>query len=429
MSNKYLQISSKKRNLPGFLNVTIEPGGDFYSKIMNDKNLSQGSYQLIYLNHILEFLFPEQVQNVLQKCRHILTSDGVVRVVTLDQDKLVKIYDDSVFNSRRETLNIPPWITNRCELFNTVFRKEGIKWVYVKEDVRQFAESAGLKPNGVFKQGKSSRKALEGLETEEEFLLIYEFKSSPEQDTTAFKQNPLNDQNQSDGIDYAMLMPDKLKLIDFAFSNLPLKSFADLGGVWGVNGGYTFYSLTKYAIKKACLVDTNFNEIVRQEKQKFPQLQIIEGNFGDSAIARKIGQVDAIFLFDVLLHQVKPNWDEILQMYASRTKAFIIFNQQYMDAPQTVRLLDLGKEEYFRIIPHSIEEGQYRQVFEKMYEIHPVHKRIYRDIHNVWQWGITNTDLRVKMNELGFELKYYRDCGFLGDITSFKNMAYVFTRI
>ncbi len=429
MSEEYLQLSSETRNLAGFRNVTLNPGPEFYSKIINEENLSRGSYRVIYLNHILEFLSPEQAQNILRKCRYLLKSNGVLRVVTLDLDKLVKIYDKPVSLLKKKKMNIPPWITNGCELFNTVFRKNGIKWVYVQEEVRRLAEKVGLKPIGLFNQGKSGRKALRGLETGEEFLLIYEFKNSPKQDAPSLKQNSPDDRNESDSIDYSKLMPDKLKLIDFAFSNLPLKSFADLGGVWGVNAGYTFYTLKNYTVARACLVDTNFNEIVRQEKKKYPRLQIIEGNFGDPAVAATVGRVDVIFLFDVLLHQVKPDWDEILQMYASRTNTFIIFNQQYVDAARTVRLLDLGKEEYFRIIPHSIEEGQYRQVFEKMYEMHPVHNRIYRDIHNVWQWGITDADLRAKMSELGFEMKYYRDCGFLGDITSFKNMAYVFTRI
>ena len=40
----------------------------------------------------------------------------------------------------------------------------------------------------------------------------------------------------------------------------------------------------------------------------------INANFGDRNIAERIGKIDAILLFYVLLHQVKPDWDEILEM-------------------------------------------------------------------------------------------------------------------
>jgi hypothetical protein len=61
-----------------------------------------------------------------------------------------------------------------------------------------------------------------------------------------------------------------------------------------------------------------------------------------------------------------------------------------------------------------------------MYEIHPQHNRIYRDIHNVWQWGIVDVDLIAKMNNLGYSLEYFRDCGSFGDLKKFKNKAFIF---
>jgi len=41
----------------------------------------------------------------------------------------------------------------------------------------------------------------------------------------------------------------KLKLIDAAFEKGGISSFADLGGVWGVHGAYTFYLLSKQAFQ------------------------------------------------------------------------------------------------------------------------------------------------------------------------------------
>ncbi len=49
----------------------------------------------------------------------------------------------------------------------------------------------------------------------------------------------------------------------------------------------------------------------------------------------------------------------------------------------TVRLLDLGYEEFFQNVPCAKDNPLYNEVFEKMYEIHPRHNRIWRDIHNI----------------------------------------------
>src|SRR5262249_33584623 len=49
------------------------------------------------------------------------------------------------------------------------------------------------------------------------------------------------------------LLPEKLELIDSAFSTLNIHSFADLGGVWGVEGGYTFHALDKHDVSRAIL--------------------------------------------------------------------------------------------------------------------------------------------------------------------------------
>ncbi len=42
-----------------------------------------------------------------------------------------------------------------------------------------------------------------------------------------------------------MLHPDKLSLIDAAIDRLHISSFADLGGVWLVDGGYSTHALNK----------------------------------------------------------------------------------------------------------------------------------------------------------------------------------------
>ncbi len=221
---------------------------------------------------------------------------------------------------------------------------------------------------------------------------------------------------------------EKLALIDFACERLRIKSFADLGGVWNVDGGYTFYALQKCLKEKAVLVDTDFTEAVLKKKDSYPRLRLVEGNFGDEETAQQVGDVDAVILFDTLLHQVKPDWDQILEMYAGQTRNFLILNQQFTAAPKTVRLLDLGQEEYFKNVPHSKDDEPYRTVFQKMYEPHPQHQRIYRDIHNIWQWGIVDDDLIEKVRSLGFKLQFDKNAGQFGKLANFENHSFIFSR-
>jgi hypothetical protein len=224
--------------------------------------------------------------------------------------------------------------------------------------------------------------------------------------------------------------PDKQELIDLAFEQYRprIESVADLGGIWNVDGAYALYAIRKFGIAKACIVDTDFSEASRTLSQNAANLQLIQGNFGDETVAAKVGMVDAVFLFDVLLHQVHPDWNEVLGTYAKRTNCFIIFNQQWIRSDTTIRLLDLGREEYFRNVPIGPDNPTYRALFERMYEIHPQYGRVWRDIHKVWQWGITDEDLRRTMRTLGFEQCIYRNYGRFGSLSNFENHGFVFQR-
>jgi len=226
----------------------------------------------------------------------------------------------------------------------------------------------------------------------------------------------------------APLHPGKLRLIDFACTHLDVRSFADLGGVWNVDGGYTLYAVAQPGVERGYLVDTDMTPGVVAACENRPSVELIECNFGNPSVPQQIGSVDAVFLFDTLLHQVKPDWDEVLELYAPRTRHFLVFNPQYLRSENSVRLLELGKEEYFRNVPHPPEYDVYKMVFDNPDEIHPRHGRPNRDIFNIWQWGITGRDLMRKMEELDFGLAYFRNCGRFGGLRNFENHAFVFTR-
>lgn len=224
------------------------------------------------------------------------------------------------------------------------------------------------------------------------------------------------------------IVQDKFDMIDQAFSSLSIESFADLGGVWRVEGEYTCHALDKHSVRDAALVDTNLTPTVIDRAKSYPQLRLIDGNFGSQETVDKVGKVDAVFLFDVLLHQVSPDWDAILNLYANNVNTFLIYNQQWVGSADSVRLLDLGKKEYFRNIPRTRYHKAYRNLFGKLDQIHPDHGRPWRDVHHIWQWGITDHDLESKLDKLGFNLVYKKNCGKFGSLPNFENHAFIFSR-
>lgn len=102
-------------------------------------------------------------------------------------------------------------------------------------------------------------------------------------------------------------------------------------------------------------MDFQFSDVIIDRSRSVDNLRLIPGNFGEVSIAEQVGDVDAIILFDVLLHQVKPDWNEVLEIYSHRTKYFIVYNQQWIRSKNTIRLLDLGREEYSRNINATAE--------------------------------------------------------------------------
>jgi hypothetical protein len=219
----------------------------------------------------------------------------------------------------------------------------------------------------------------------------------------------------------------KRQLIDFA-CQLGMHSFADLGAVWNVDGGYTFYAMERRNVQKAVIVDTNITPAVLARQKKHPGLKIITADFGQRTTLDEVGKVDGVLFFDTLLHQVNPNWDEVLEMYARIADIFVIFNQQYTNFTKATRLLELGREEYFRNVPHRADEEPYPTYFRDLDAIHPEHKKPYRDIHNIWQWGITDTALIAKMKDLGYKMQFYKNCGQWGHLRNVENHAFIFTK-
>ena len=222
------------------------------------------------------------------------------------------------------------------------------------------------------------------------------------------------------------LDPVKLSVLDVAHRRFGLRSAADLGAVWAVDGGYALHLAAKPGVLDVIAVDDDFSPAASTAIDSRRNVRRVEGNFGAREVQAAVGDVDAIVMFDVLLHQVAPDWDEVLGRYATQASCFILAGPWYRGGPgETVRLLELGERRYLETVhDQPLNHG----LFDRLDELNPQRGRLWRDVHDIWQWGITDGDLRARMSELGFELAHYENHGSWRGLAAFANGAYVFVR-
>lgn len=198
------------------------------------------------------------------------------------------------------------------------------------------------------------------------------------------------------------LRPQKTALIDWAVRTYEIKSIADLGGCWGVHGGYTIRAVMNHPLTRAVLVDGNITDDTRRRAAKYPQVELVEGALGDDAVIERVGKVDAAIMFDILLHQVDPDWPDLLAKFSATTDTLIIYNQGWL-GDETVRFVDFSVEDYLRRVPHTDPVGV-RDWYKRHHEYHAGQRKRLRDIHNFWQWGITQKDLVGVLWDLGYRI-------------------------
>jgi hypothetical protein len=221
------------------------------------------------------------------------------------------------------------------------------------------------------------------------------------------------------------LVPLKLRMLDVAFERLGTRSLADLGAIWAVDGGYSLYASDRHGAERVVIVDEDLSDLVREEaRRRRGRVELIEANFGDPAVVETVGSVDAIACFDVLLHQVRPDWDEILAMWAPSTDRFVLAGP-WWNGGRTERLLDLGEREYLASVP---EIEFHSKALAHLDEINPERGRPWRDVHDIWQWGITELDLRERMASLGFVCAHAENLGRWRGLERFDDCGFVFCR-
>lgn len=219
----------------------------------------------------------------------------------------------------------------------------------------------------------------------------------------------------------------KVELLCSATEHFNIDSLCDIGGVWGVEGGYSIYAKSILGLPKVRLIDSHWTESAKRLCID-AGVQIEEGFCYTSLEKLKNEPWDAVCLFNFLLHQVSPDWREVLRSLAPFFKYFLINNPQWTNGKMGFRLLDEGNEKYFSYVPHHKTEESYAKMIEKPHEIDQFHQKANRDLHLIWQWAITNDELFDWMNLLGFSLKYMRPGTVWEHNENFQDFGFIFQK-
>src|SRR6516165_7432540 len=154
------------------------------------------------------------------------------------------------------------------------------------------------------------------------------------------------------------ILPHKAELALRAVRDNRVGTIADLGACWAVNGGYVFFLLDNSNIAHAYIVDHRITNLTTQRIQKYGDRASIVGNclINDALVIRDFPHVDALIMYDILLHQVNLDWNDFLSEWGKRANVIIIYNQMWTLHEHTVRFVDFGHDWYKKHVLYTSNE-------------------------------------------------------------------------
>jgi predicted SAM-dependent methyltransferase len=172
---RMLQLGSGGNVLPGWLNTDIHDFRRTHEVVYMDARktfpLPDGSFDVVFSEHMLEHLSYPDGLHCLRECRRVLRSGGRIRIATPSLERLIGLYDPDLSDLQRRYLR---WSTDEFVphadaplpgfVLNTFVRAWGHEFVYDAQTLRHALERAGfegIEERGV---GESGDPRLSGLE-------------------------------------------------------------------------------------------------------------------------------------------------------------------------------------------------------------------------------------------------------------------------
>ena len=161
-------LNIDRRNVPGHVDMVWDATQRF--------PMPDASCSLIYNEHFLEHLYPEQAMSFLRECHRLLRPGGILRTAMPSLEYLVAKYMDPVHWKEQAWLSKPSYqhIKTRAEMLNAAFRWWGHRWLYDREELHRRLQDAGFEAVCDVERGVSVERDLCNRETREDSLLLCE---------------------------------------------------------------------------------------------------------------------------------------------------------------------------------------------------------------------------------------------------------------
>jgi predicted SAM-dependent methyltransferase len=159
----------------GWINVDIEatPATDLVFDLVDGLPFPDASCELVYHEHFLEHLAPDQGVRFLGECRRVLQPGGWMRIAMPDLDDIIRRSADGTWREQVWLKALGDYvIPTRAEMINMAFRDWGHRWLYDREELERRLREAGFSIWHFAEWGRSSRPTLCGMESRAESILL-----------------------------------------------------------------------------------------------------------------------------------------------------------------------------------------------------------------------------------------------------------------
>ncbi len=174
-AERKLQLGTGANVYPGWLNTDVHDfrrqGEVVYLDTTEPFPLPDGSFDLVFSEHMIEHLTYSEGQHCLRECHRVLRSGGRIRVATPSVDRLITLYDREQSDLQRRYVR---WSIDSFQggevpylagfVVNNFFRDWGHRFIYDVETLRHALESVGFVDVEEWPVGESGDPRLVGLE-------------------------------------------------------------------------------------------------------------------------------------------------------------------------------------------------------------------------------------------------------------------------
>src|SRR2546425_11554610 len=171
-----LHLGCGRIKIEGWINLdsddtSASPDPDIVWDLRNGIPMESSSCEVIYSEHLLEHLAPNDGVLLLKECQRVLQPGGVVRIAMPSLDVLIKQSYEGDWKEQ-DWLKWPEYsfIETRAEMLNVAFRWWGHQWLYDREELHRRLREAGFSEICNCEWGESKIHYLKNLETRKDSL-------------------------------------------------------------------------------------------------------------------------------------------------------------------------------------------------------------------------------------------------------------------